>query len=243
MPPFPPAAEHPVIEAEPVMGKERGFTLLELMIVLAILGIVLAMAGGALYSLGNATVRDGARITDEQDASTALAQMARDVRSAHSITFATTTTNAADTVILEENQPCIGSSSTTTTTTACSATAPVEWTYIPPTGSAKVGTLERSVLNSSLSPVATRKMLTDVANGTVTPVFAYYNLEGTGMSTTASLADQTLETCTTSIGITLVINPSPISGVTSFTESNQVAITDQQEILSAPGNQQCGLSN
>lgn len=209
--------------------REGGFTLLEIMVVTLVMGVVLAIAGSALLSLQKATLRNGAMVTDEQDASTTLAQMARDIRSAHSIQFFSSTTNAADTVILNLNQ------------TSGTGTTPVEWVYQPPTAPAVVGNLSRVVLSSALTPVATRVMLTDVANGS-TPVFSYYDVIGDAMATSGSAANQTLTNCTTAINVNLLISPSPVPGVSNFTESDEVAITDQQQILSAPGNGQCGTA-
>jgi prepilin-type N-terminal cleavage/methylation domain-containing protein len=209
---------------------DEGFTLLELTIALMILGVMIAIAAGALISLQNTTSRDNAMISVEQDASTGLAQMARDIRSAHSITFVSSTTNAADAVVLNVNNPSGG-------------TTPIEWVYQPPTAPAVVGTLSRVVLTSSLAVSSTAVILSDVANGS-NPVFSYFNLNGgSAMSTSGSSANQTLQNCTTAIGVTLTISPNPVRGVSTFTESDQVAITDQQQILSAPGNQQCGLTS
>ncbi|MGC8513465.1 MAG: PulJ/GspJ family protein [Acidimicrobiales bacterium] len=207
--------------------RDDGFTLLELMTVLAVMGVVLAIAGGTLISLQNATVRTTAMINDEQDASTVLAQMARDIRSAHSLTFPSTTTDADFAMILYENQPSGG-------------TDPIEWVYQPPTAPAVVGTLSREVLDSSLAVTSTRVELSDVANVGV-PVFTYYNLFGASIPTGSSTQLQTIQNCTTAVGVDLIISPSPVNGVSNFTESDEVAITDQQQILSAPGNQQCGV--
>jgi prepilin-type N-terminal cleavage/methylation domain-containing protein len=213
---------------------EDGFTLIELVVVLAILGVVLAVAAGGLLSIQQGAERTSSMVTEEQAASGALSLMARDIRSAHSVGFPSSTANAADEVVLYENQPSGG------------GTTPVEWLYQPPTPPATVGTLSRIVLTQTLTPSATEVVLPDVANG-ANPVFTYYNLQGTSMSTTASGADQTLQNCTTAIGVELVVPAShldnsaeSLSGVNTFTESDEVAITDQEQILSAPGNGQCG---
>ncbi|HLI54127.1 MAG TPA: type II secretion system protein [Acidimicrobiales bacterium] len=216
---------------------DEGFTLVELVVVLAILGTVLAVAAGGLLSIQQGAERTSSMVTEEQAASNALSLMARDIRSAHSVGFPSSTANAADEVVLYENQP------------SGSGTTPVEWLYQPPTAPATVGTLSRIVLTPALAPSATEVILPDVANG-ANPVFTYYNLQGSSMSTTASGADQTLQNCTTAIGVDLVIPASHLdnraenlSGVNTFTESDEVAITDQEQILSAPGNGQCGTSS
>ncbi len=209
---------------------DGGFTLLELMVTMAVMAIVLVIAGSGLISMQGAAVRNDAMITDEQAASTALALMARDIRSAHSIEFLTSTTDARLAVILNENQP------------NSTATTPVEWVYQPGSGSSGVGTLSRVTLTSSLTVAGTNVVLTDVSNPTATPVFSYFNLQGVSMDPTVSGADQTLQNCTTSIGVDLMISPSPVPGVTNFQETDTVAITDQEQILSAPGNGQCGTA-
>lgn len=211
---------------------EAGFTLMEMMVVMMVMAIVLVIAGSALISLQRTAVRTDAMVTEEQAASTTLALMARDIRSAHSIQFLTSTTDASQSVIFNENQP------------SATGTTPIEWVYTPPSGSAVVGTLSRVTLSSTLAVQSTQVMLSDVANVPGTePVFKYYNVHGTTMSTSGSTADQTLQNCTTAIGVNLVISPSPVPGVATFQESDTVAITDQQQILSAPGNGQCGLSS
>lgn len=209
------------------VSSDAGFTVAELLIVMALMAIVLVIAGSSLISMQNTTSRNTAMINVEQDASTTLALMARDIRSAHSIGFATSTTNATTSVILYENQP----GSTTTT--------PVEWVYQPPAGSAPTGTLSREVLNAALSPTSTQVLLTDLANTSTNPVLTYYDLKAQPISTTVPYADATLSNCTTAIGVNLTISPSPVPGVSNFQESNVVAITDQEQLLSAPGNGQC----
>jgi prepilin-type N-terminal cleavage/methylation domain-containing protein len=206
---------------------DDGFTLMELMVVLAIMSVVAVIAGTALFSLQSATVRTGAMVTNEQDASTTLAQMGRDIRSAHAITFPSSTSNAADAVILYVNQPSGG-------------TIPIEWVYQPPTAPAVVGALSRETLNAALTVVSGSTALTDVGNGP-NPVFAYYNLFGAAIGTTpSSTQNPTLASCTTGIGVTLMINPSPVNGVSTYQASDEVAITDQEQALSAPGDAQCG---
>ncbi|HWE53957.1 MAG TPA: prepilin-type N-terminal cleavage/methylation domain-containing protein [Acidimicrobiales bacterium] len=209
---------------------EGGFTLIELAVATVIFGVMTSITAGALISMQNTTSRNNAMVDIEQDASNTLAMMARDIRSAHSIGFLSSTSDAADAVVLYVNQPS-------------GSTVPVEWVYQPPTAPATVGTLSRVVLTSSLAVTGTAVILSDVANG-VSPVFSYFNLNGgSGMATSGTSANQTLQDCTTAIGVNLTIQPPSVKGAGSFSESDQVAITDQEQILSAPGNQQCGLTS
>jgi prepilin-type N-terminal cleavage/methylation domain-containing protein len=205
--------------------REHGFTLIEMSVVMAIMTIVVTIATGALISLQNAEARNSAMINDEQAASMTLALLSRDIRSAHSITFPTSTTNADISVILNENQPSGG------------PTQAVEWTYTPAVAPAVVGTLKRMILTSSLSVSSTAVYLRDLANTSTNPVFTYYGLDGAAIPTAG--ANGTLENCTTGIGVNLTISPSPVPGVAVYQENNEVAIYDQQQILSAPGNGQC----
>src|SRR5690242_13197053 len=81
---------------------EEGFTLIELVIVLLIMTVVIVVATGALISLSQTTNRGSAMITDEQQASTTMTQLAKDIRSAHAISIPTGAT-AANQVILQDN--------------------------------------------------------------------------------------------------------------------------------------------
>lgn len=76
-----------------------------------------------------------------------------------------------------------------------------------------------------------------VANPPSNPVFSYLNDQGTNISTSN---DTTIANCTTRIRVLLVVAPPPgITGVSTFQVHEEVAITDQLTILSAPGNGQC----
>jgi prepilin-type N-terminal cleavage/methylation domain-containing protein len=205
---------------------EAGFTLLELVIVCAIMGVVLVVAGGGLISLSTTTNRGSAMVADEQGVSTAMAQIGKDVRSAHSIAFPTAAiaTDAPNEIILQVTNPAGG-------------TTPVEWVYqtVP-------ATLTREVLSANLaSVVSTGPPITRVANSTTTPLFSYYDRSGTQIFATAGSATAlgNIVRCATRITVQLVVSAG-VSGVANFQESEDVALTDQLAILSAPGNGQCG---
>jgi prepilin-type N-terminal cleavage/methylation domain-containing protein len=203
--------------ARPRAGdRERGFTLLELMVVLAVMAVVLVVAGGALFSLSQTANRHGVMVTDEQTASTALAQMATDIRSAHSFSIPPGIDPTTE-VILQVNNPGGG-------------TTPVEWVYNQP-----ASTLTREVLNNDSSVKYARTVVTQVGNGRTVPLFTYYNYHGDNVS---NADNTTIGNCTTRIGVQLIVSPG-LAGVSSFKATDDVALSDQLGLLSAPGNGQC----
>jgi prepilin-type N-terminal cleavage/methylation domain-containing protein len=197
---------------------EEGFTLIELVIVLLIMTIVIVVATGALISLSQTTNRGSAMITDEQQASTVITQLAKDIRSAHTISIPTGAT-ASNQVILQDNNPTGGFTS-------------VQWIY-----SQGGATLTRQVQNAQGVYQNQGAALTEVANSSTQPIFRYFNVAGTDIS---SSINPTIGKCTTRIRVDLVVSPQPgTTGVSNFEERADVAITDQLQLLSAPGNGQC----
>jgi prepilin-type N-terminal cleavage/methylation domain-containing protein len=198
---------------------EAGFTLLEIMIVALIMGIVLSIAGAALFSLGTTANRNESMVAQEQAASNALAQFARDVRSANSVAFPSgaTTSDSTNEVELVDN------------TTSGGATT-VEWIY-----DHTAATLTRNVLvNGTFS--ASGPQVSRVANPAGSPMFTYYDgKSGTDISSTSV---SNIATCSTAITIDVWVGPST-SGVNSVEENEQVAMTNQVNDLTAPGNGQC----
>lgn len=197
---------------------DAGFTLLELMVVVGMMTIVLVIAGAALISLTKATNRGGTMITDEQNTSTVLARLAKDIRSAHTISFPTGAAPANETV-LQVNNPGGGTTS-------------VEWIY-----QQSAATLTREVQNSSGTYVPAGTPLTGLANSGTQPIFSYFSYKGTNESGSSTTL---IVNCTSRVEIDLVVAPPPgTSAVANFEETADVAITDQLAILSAPGNGQC----
>ena len=197
---------------------ESGFTVLELMVVVAIMGIVLAIAGDALFSLTNTTNRHSATVDAEQAASTAIAQTAADIRSAHTIQFPSSTPNPSSQLILNLNNPSGGTMTQ------------VEWVY-----QASSKTFTREILNPSNGTVlSSRIVATNVTNG-ATPALSYFNYHGDNITA----ADPgTVANCATRIQLQLLIVPST-PGAASITETADAALTDQLALLSQPGNGQC----
>jgi prepilin-type N-terminal cleavage/methylation domain-containing protein len=217
---------------------DSGFTVLELMVVVGIMSIVLVIAGSALISLTTTTNRGSAMVTNEQEASTVMAQLAKDIRSAHRISFPTGTTQSQtpNLLVLQENQ-------------ADGTTKTIEWLYQPPTPPAQTGSLVRQVMVNGTyranGPSASRVITPLVdppghaildANGNPIPLFTYYNKAGGA----AGNDPVTIGNCTTRVEVNLEIAPSKAGrGIRNFIETEDVTITDQVAILSQPGNGQC----
>jgi hypothetical protein len=177
--------------------------------------IVMAVAGGALVSLSRTASRNESMVEVEQSASTIMAQLTRDIRSANTLSFPVGAT-PADEVQLAVNQQSGG-------------TTTVLWTYNPSTA-----TLTREVeVGSTFNPSGFT--LTKMANSTSQPVFAYYDDTGSKISATSN---SNIASCTTAIGVDLYAAPST-SGVANQQESAEVAITNQLNTLTAPGSGQC----
>ena len=200
---------------------DAGMTLIELSIVMMIMAIVMAMAGAVLISLTQSATRTDARITDEQEASTVLAQVSRDIRSAHKVTFAAFSSPVpGDEIELQMNQP---------------ANTWLEWIYTPTAATVNgvaqpAHTLARYLATSPTGPfkpsapsVATP---VNVANGT-NNLFEYYYLGGQIVTNTTYTS--TIETCATRVSVILqVATGKNLTAVPTFTVRDDVAITDQE---------------
>jgi prepilin-type N-terminal cleavage/methylation domain-containing protein len=195
---------------------DAGFTLIELTVVSLIASIILIMAGNSLISLQNATAKNGSLIQEEQSASLAMAQMERDVRSASGVSF-----------------PSGASTSQQLQMTVVNASGPqsqVLWIYDP-----IAATLSRETqVNGTF--VAGAMSISHVTNGSGTPVFTYFNSAGSDIS---SRTVSEIETCATAVGVEVQV-ASTTAGVAAFQESAEVALTNNVEALTAPGNGQCG---
>jgi type II secretory pathway pseudopilin PulG len=207
---------------------EAGTTLIELTIVLLVMSIMMAVAGSVLFSLSKTASRDDATVNDEQDASTVLAQVSRDIRSAHQVTFAafsSATLVPEDEIELQMNQPSntwVEWIYTPTATTVNGATQATH-TLARYVGSSSTGTFKQSAPSVS-TPV-------NVANGTTTPLFRFFAGNGSEFTSTAddSIASS-IETCTTRITVTLdVATTKNLQAVPTFQLTDDVAITDQEQ--------------
>ena len=190
---------------------EDGFSLLELVIVLSIMTVVVSLAGTVLFSLSRTASRTDAMVGAEQAASSVLAQMARDIRSSHSLNIPSGATPALS-VGFQVNQPGGGTSN-------------IEWTY-----DATADTVTRYVQNAGGTFVPSGPRAASVTNGSG-GIFSYFFDDGTPLTSNYS-------SCTARIRITLDVAPT-VTGTSTFQEVQDVALTDQLAALTAPGSGQC----
>jgi prepilin-type N-terminal cleavage/methylation domain-containing protein len=208
-----------LLSAEPA---EAGMTLIELTIVLLVMAIVVAMAASMLFSLSQTATRNDTMVTDEQAASTVLAQLSRDIRSAHQINFAAfaSPVPVAQEIELQMNQP---------------PGQWIEWVYTPTAAVVNGATQSAHTLGRyiSTSPTGVFKRSApivstpvNVANGTTTPLFQYFQGDGTLLQT---VVPATIQTCATRVEVTMqVATQKNITAVPTFNLGDDVAITDQE---------------
>lgn len=199
-------------------SRDSGFTLIELSVVCAIVSVLIAVGGGALISLSNSANRDEALVSEQQAATGAIAQLDRDIRSASTLSIPSGAT-AAD----EIEVAVLGPSGSTTE---------YLWTYDP-----TAETFTREVASGS-GWSAAGYLVADVTNGATIPVFKFFDASGSDISSTTN---SNIATCTTAVDVNLYVSSS-LNGVHPFQESAEVALTNQLNTLSAPGNGQCGVS-
>lgn len=197
---------------------DDGFTLVELMMTTLIMGIVITVAGSVLYSLGVTANRNGAMVRGAQSASTVMTQLGRDIRSAQAISFPTgspsTEVQFADDVV---------SAGAVTTTN-------VLWAY---SGS----TLSRSVeVGGTFQPTAYSIGLANTADQ---PVFQYFTFSSPGTPLPATDSMFEFSKCTTYIGVRLRVAATTDNFQAAYQESSQVALTNELDVLTAPGNGYC----
>lgn len=197
-------------------GRDEGFSLLELIIVLTLASVVLVIASGALISLDNATSRNDSIVQEEQSASTTMARMERDIRSASSISIPTGASPADQLEVA-----VLGSDGSITN---------ILWRYDP----AALTLTRETQQEGTFQPSG--YAITHVANGTGSPVFRYYD---SGASEISGTTASNIANCATAVDIDFTVS-SATSGVGSFEESAAVALTNQVQALTTPGNGQCG---
>jgi prepilin-type N-terminal cleavage/methylation domain-containing protein len=195
---------------------EDGFTLVEMALVLVIASIVLVMATQGLTSFTNAASANDSIVRRQQTASTVVAQLERDIRSASGISIPAG--SAAD----DELQLAIPGGG--------GATTDVRWVYDPSSGTFGRQT---QATDGSFQPAG--YSASGVANDPGAPVFTYY---GADASEIPASATSDIALCATAVAIDLQLSGGASGG--SYEERAEVALTDQAQALTAPGNGQCG---
>ncbi|HET9075509.1 MAG TPA: prepilin-type N-terminal cleavage/methylation domain-containing protein [Acidimicrobiales bacterium] len=199
--------------------RDEGFTLIEIMIVCLVMAIVLAIAGNALISLTTTSNRNSAMLGEEQKASIAMTELARDIRSAAGLTFDTGLSPSVE-VDLYENPPS-------------SSGFEIRWIY-----TAATGTLARQQLIGGTWQ-ASGISITGVINTSAQAVFSYYNPTASAIPAglTAPLpasAQTALEVNATAIGVDLYVS-APISGTPAYHFSDEVTMTNVLNASEPPG--------
>jgi type II secretory pathway pseudopilin PulG len=187
-----------------------------------VMAIVLVIASSGLLSLSGTAARSDAMVNDEQQASTVLSQVSRDIRSAHQVSFAGFASPVPTQEIeLQMNQP---------------ANTWIEWVYTPLAASVNgisqpANSLARYVATAAAGPfkLSAPSVTTpvNVANGTGTPVFRYF--QGNGSEITQIVSPSSLQTCTTRVSVEMVVSTQKrLPAVSTFQITDDVAITDQE---------------
>ena len=199
----------------PEAGSDAGFTVVELAIVGLIASILLVMAGTSLISLDRTTSRTDSLVQQEQSASTVMARIERDLRSADAISIPSGTEPA------DELQLAILG--------VGGATTGVRWVYDP-----TARTLTRETLvGGSYQPTSTS--ISNLANSSSSPVFSYFDSSHTAIPDTSP---SDIATCATAVDVDIQLSSST-AGVGNFDETTEVALTNQVQALTDPGNGQC----
>jgi prepilin-type N-terminal cleavage/methylation domain-containing protein len=194
--------------------RDGGFSMIEVMITALVLSIVAAIAASALLSLTNEASRNVTVVRQEQTASTVMAQLASDIRSAVSLTFLANASPSTQIELGEPNSTVVLWVYSGTTLTRClpgsqQATVPPPC----PQGWTQAGF-----------------QATNVANASSQPVFTYYDATGTstpnGVAAPIPAGDQsTVEANATAISVNLYLS-STRSGVPTYNSTEEVALTN-----------------
>ena len=164
------------MQRQPLLSERRsdsGMTILELTVVMFVMAIVLAIAGSTFFSVSQTANRNNDMVTDEQQASTVLLQISRDIRSAHQVVFtAFGSPVPTQEIELQMNNP---------------ANTWVEWIYTPTATSVNgitqsADSLVRYAASAASGPFTPSAPAVtapvNVANGTTTAVFRYFQGNG-----------------------------------------------------------------
>lgn len=216
-------------------GQDSGFTLLETMVVLMVMSIVVSICFFALTSLSNTASRSDATVQEEQTASTVLAQLTEDFRSAVSISFPTGASPSSEIEMTEVGTNACTSGTTTTT-------GGVTYTNVLWIVSSTTGTLTREKQNASCTFVQSPLQLNYLVNTASQPVFSYTDDQGhslpiaspTPSTPLLSSWGTTIAAQASGVNINLYVS-TVVRGVATFHTTSVVALTNQLQTLNAAG--------
>jgi prepilin-type N-terminal cleavage/methylation domain-containing protein len=196
--------------------EESGFSLVELLVVISIMGVVLAMIASSLISMSNTENRGQALITNEQNANFALIALARDLRAANPLQPLSTAAAYASTV-----QMSLGPSSGPQTT--------VQWVF-----DSTAKTLSRSVVGSGAPPYI---WLRGVLNSPSQPLLIVFDRSNIDLIAQGTVSPVTIATCTTRVEMHIAGLSQP--GPLPFNVVADVQLRNQIANLAAQGGAPC----
>ncbi len=215
----------------PSAPSDDGFTVIELMIATLIMTVVVAMAGTIIYSVTVAANRNGAVISNQQQASNVITQLGRDIRSANTLSFPTSA--PATQVELIDNQ---------VTSTGATTSTPVLWLYSTAAATCRSVTAPCLLRETQVSGTFTANPSFSISlsnNITTNPVFTYYTFANPGVAISSTQSPNYFSTCTTDMAIDLIMTTTTNNAPSTFEDTDQVALTNQVNTLTAPGNGNC----
>lgn len=218
-------------------GEDGGFTLMETMVVLLVMSIVACICLFGLTSLSNTASRSDAMVQEEQTASTVLAQLTEDLRSAVTISFPSGASPSSEIELTE-----VGTSACTPATTTTTAAGGVTYKDVLWVVSSTTGTLTREQQNASCTFVQSPLQLNYLVNTASEPVFSYTDDQGKSVPFTSPAATTPLDPSwgatiarqASGVNINLYVS-TVIRGVASFHTTSVVALTNQLQTLNAAG--------
>lgn len=217
--------------------RHSGFTLIEVLVVLLITTIIATIAGNALISLSSTASRTDSMVQEEQTASTVLAQLTEDIRSAVAISFPSGTSPSSE-LELTVIGTSLCSSGTTTTTTGGVTYKTVLWVV------GSTGTLTREQQNSSCAFIQSPLQLNYLVNTASEPVFSYSDDQGepvplptatpAPVTPLASSWNSLIASQASAVSVNLYVS-TVIRGVPTYHTTSVAALTNQLQTLNPPG--------
>lgn len=209
---------------------DAGFTVVEVLIAALVMTIVFAIAGAMMVSLSNTASRNETMVANEQAANLILAQIARDIRSAATVSIPAGSNYTSGIQL--------------TVITASGGSQQVEWVYNPTTG-----TLIRNPYNTTASAyqlssaqlgescralgMTAPKCVQGVDNTAQrVALFSYFGPSHDPLTSTS--APKAIQACTTEIGVDLLLKPTT-SGMPDTEEKAAVAVTNVLDSIQSGG--------